>query len=365
MEEAIQEQSGETKITPPMIDETWKRFLFGFFVLAAPIFNFNFIDLLKPEWQDGKFSSYIDLFLQPEASLWFLLLLANAVLSYLLLLWDTDRYAKSFIIRLGIYTGTVLALQYSLLTLLGLDSPSSYIYILLIYIVPLLFTRFHRWLTSKWRASLINGILIGLGIVMLIAAMMFIDDPLSPFLLILMFIGVSAPFWSFLIAFQASRWLWKYHESKLTLPRGLGIFAWLSAYAFALRFNILKMFELYNALPTEPPNCYIATAAAQGHPRFVGSRTVVLANGKSMQVNRQLQRLKAAEIALMGVSAPSHRMMRRIYDVIGRRLAAYIQNPLLADVAYLLLIPVEWGAFVVLKLIVPEIQSVSQRLYRL
>ncbi|MBK6795035.1 MAG: hypothetical protein IPG80_21380 [Anaerolineales bacterium] len=89
-----------------------------------------------------------------------------------------------------------------------------------------------------------------------------------------------------------------------------------------------------------------------------------MANGKSMQVNRQLQRLKALEIALMGVSAPSHRMMRRLYDVLGKRLARYIQNPILADIAYLILLPVEWISFFVLKSIIPEIQTLTERLYR-
>lgn len=365
MEEQPQKSGGELNSTPPMVVEAlWKRFLFGVFVIIAPIFNFSLIELLEPEWQDGKLSSYINLFLFPEASLWFFPLLAYAVLSYILLLWDTERYAKSFTIRLGIYTGTFLALQYSFLAMTGLDTPSSYFYILLIYFSPLLFARFHRWLISKWKAAFVNGILLGLGVVGLIAAMILMDNPLSPFMLLLICAGVSAPFWSFLIALQASRWLLKYHETKLTLARGLGIFAWVSAYAFALRFNILKMFELYNALPTEPPNCYIATAAANGHPRIVRSQEVRLTNGKTMRVNRQLQKLKAVEIVLMGVSGTGHRMMRRLYDVIGKRLAERIRNPLLADVAYLILIPVEFVLFFVLKLMIPEIQTLSERLYR-
>ena len=56
--------------------------------------------------------------------------------------------------------------------------------------------------------------------------------------------------------------------------------------------------------------------------------------------------------------------MRSVYDIVGKRLAAHIQNPLLADVAYLLLIPIEWISFFVLKLAVPEIKNVSERLYR-
>lgn len=359
MEEAVQEQSGET-IVPPLLDKAWKRVLFGLFVVAAPIFNFSFIELLKPEWQDGNFSSYIELFLLPEASLWLFPLLAYAVLSYILLLWDTERYAKSFIVRLGIYTGMVIAFQYSFLTLFAF--PIIH-YIALIYVSPIILSKIYQWLTSKWRPSTINGIILWICIIGLSVSSIVSEGHVTPFVFIILFFGIGNPFWSFLIALQASRWLWKYHETKPTLPRGLGIFAWLSAYAFALRFNILKMYELYNALPTAPPDCYIATAAAKGHPRFVGSRMVTLASGKTMRVNRQLQRLKAVEIAWMGVSAPSHRWMRFFYDVIGRRLAAFIQNPILADVAFVLLIPVEWISFFVLKLVIPEIQSISGNLY--
>ncbi len=362
MEEVIQTSSGESNI-PPLLDKTWKCVLFGFFVVAAPIFNFSFIELLKPEWQDGNFSSYIELFLLPEASLWFFPLLAYAVLSYILLLWDTERYAKSFIIRLGIYTGTFLALQYSLLTVIALETDSFFI-LILAFLSPLILNKIYRWSTLKWEVALIQRLFLGFGILVLIASWILTEEFSAPLFFLMLFFGVSAAFWSFLIGLQAARWLWKHHETKFSFARGLGIFAWLSAYAFALRFNILKMFELYNALPTEPPNCYIATAAANGHARFVGSREVTLANGKSMRVNRQLQRLKALEIAWVVVSAPSHRMMRRLYDVIGKRLATYIQNPILADIAYLILLPIELISFFILQSIIPEIQTLTERLYR-
>ncbi len=187
----------EGAVIPPLLDKAWKYFLFGFFVIAAPIFNFTLIEVLKPEWQDGFVSSYIDLFLLPEASLWFFLLLAYAVASYIFLLWNTDRYSRSFFIRLGIHTGTFLALQYSLLTLFALEGPPSTRFIILaVFIVPLLFTRFHHWLVSKWRESLVNSILIGVGIAALITGMIFMENPMTPFVLLLMFAGVSAPFWS-------------------------------------------------------------------------------------------------------------------------------------------------------------------------
>jgi hypothetical protein len=231
--------------------------------------------------------------------------------------------------------------------------------VLLAYFAPLILPKLYLWLKPKWDKLFERRRLVAILIPLIVIALM-----LWGFFFVLAIFGIASPFWSFLIALQASRWLLKHYETKFSFAQGFGIFAWLSAYAFALRFNILKMFELYAALPTEPPNCYIATAAAKGHPNFVGSQEVTLASGKSMRVNRQLQRLKAMEIAWVGVSAPSHRMMRRLYDVLGKWLATQIQNPILADIAYLILIPVELVSFFVLKSIIPEIQTLTERLYR-
>ena len=358
MEEIVQTPSGEN-IVPPLLDKTWKRVLFGLFIVAAPIYNFSLIELLKPEWQDGRFTSYLYLFLLPEASWGFFPLLVYAVLSYLLLLWDSEQFADSMIIRLGIYGGTLLALQYSILSFIATFSPSPVVLaVLLAYSAPLILPKLYSWLRPQ-----LDRLFKRYRLAMIIIILIIIALVLWGFFFVLAIFGIASPFWSFLVALQASRWLLKHYETKFSFAKGFGIFAWISAYAFALRFNILKMFELYNALPTEPPNCYIATAAAKGHPRFVGSQEVRLANGKSMRVNRQLQRLKGAEIAWMGVSAPSHRMMRHVYDVIGKWLAARIQNPFLADISYLLLKPCELLAIFIIRILLKNNEELISNIY--
>jgi len=123
------------------------------------------------------------------------------------------------------------------------------------------------------------------------------------------------------------------------------------------------MYELYTALPTQPPlDCYIATAAAHGHPQFIRSR-IVKRNGISLYVNSQLQTLKFAEIALMAISPFTHKALRRLYDVIGKLLARGIRNPFLADLAYLLLKPWEWLARSILKRFIPEFDSIAGSIY--
>ncbi len=58
-----------------------------------------------------------------------------------------------------------------------------------------------------------------------------------------------------------------------------------------------------------------------------------------------------------------HLLLRRIYDVVGMYLARRIHNPFLADIAYLLLKPCEWTAELLMKIIVPEIDSISKKIY--
>jgi hypothetical protein len=361
MDETTQEIQSSASRTLPL--SFGQRLVYGIFIVAAPIINFTFIGVMKPEWQSGKFSDYINLFLLPEASFVFFPLLAYSIISYILLLRDTDRFARLFIVRFGIYTGTFLALQYSILTIFALDVSPSSILVVLLYFSPIIVTRVSRWLTSKWNAALVGYIALGIGLVILFASMIFMNNPAAPFFALALFLGIASPFWAFLIAGQAALWLIKNHEDRFTITRGLGLIAWLASYAYALRLNTLKMYELYTALPTQPPDCYIATAAAKGHPRIVRSSVVELKSGKHLRINQQLQRLKCFELTLMVLSPRLHGFVRRIYDVIGKKLAAQIKNPYLADVAYLLLVPAEWILFTVLKFFVPEIETISRKIY--
>ncbi len=358
------EQPTTSTINPSLFPLSFlQRLLYGFFIVVMPFVNFAFVKLLKPDWQSGRLPDYINLFLSPGAELFFFPLLSYSLVCFVLLLMNTEKHADSFVIRFGIYTGVFLALQYSVLTILALKSSSSPFFILLAYFSPFIMSKLYFWLTRKWKASLVRNIMLGLGITILFIAMIAWKTPFAPFIFIAFFLGIVAPFWSFLISGQVALWLLKNHENKLTLIRGLGIAAWLSAYVYALRFDILKMYELYAALPPQPPNCYIATAAANGHPHIVCSQSVNLKSGILIQVNPQLQRLKAVELALMAIAPNLHKRIRKMYDVSGKRLATHIQNPLLADVAFLFLVPVEWVSFAILKFIIPEIEVISKKMY--
>lgn len=338
----------------------WWKIFYGAFLLVIPAFSFWAVQALKPEWQSGDRDAYLTLLLQPEAAVVFLVLLAYSIICYLLLLVDADRFARSFAVRLGIYTGVLLALQYTILLGVYLFNTPASIALLLVWFFPLYVPRLYRWGFAGWikrfvRLWMIAVLLIAYAII----ASYIREDAFVPVFLVVLGIVASAPFWSLLIAVQASVWLLKRHEAGVTLPRGLGVTAWAASFIAAWRYDILKMNELYSQLPLVPPDCYIATAAANGHPNFVGSKTVRLANGHSMRVNRQLQIFKCAELALLAVAPNAHKILRGMYDFIGKPLARMIRRPLLADAAYLLLKPFEWAAGYMLKRLVPEINPIS------
>lgn len=354
--ELPQEESALSKFP---VSGGW-RIVYFLFIVALPSLSFLMSPGLEPEWQSGKMEAYLALLLQPEAALFFLVLLAYSVISYTLLLSDADRFAPIFAVRLGIYTGVLLALQYSLhLGLYLLDDKYSFL-ILLLWLFPLWFPKIYRWAVQKWGAQRVHW-----ALTVLLAAVILTSIAIYPFSPLLALVGllIAAPFWSFLIAAQAAIWLYKNYESKLTPLHGLGITAWLASYAVAWRYDILKMYELYAQLPSQPPDCYIATAAAHGHPWFVRAWIVEREDGKLILVNGQLQLLKCAELALLAICPRWHKPLRIAYDGIGKFLARKLRYPFLADLAYLCLKPFEWLVGIVLKLIIPEIDLISSKIY--
>lgn len=354
-----QSEIKETPVKLPIPQQWWVRIFNGIFITTMPIVSFWVTDLIKPEWQNGELSSFIALLLFPEASWLFFLLLGFSIISYWFLLFNFHRFAKSFTIRLGIYTGAALALHYSLLVFIYSVASGSFI------LIPVwFFTIMFYYLVAKtWTAPNLRKPWLWIVLMALLIIVVITRVVLLSFAFVFMI--MVAPLISFLIALRAALWLLENYEApKLNAFHGLGIMAWIATYAVAWRYDILKMYELYAALPPQPPpDCYIATAAAQGHPRFVGSHSVQRADGVSMQVNGQLQRLKCAELALMAVNPSLHKILRKIYDMVGKALARRMTNPFVADVAYLSLKPAEWFAIIVLKWIVPEIESVARKMY--
>ncbi|MBT3200058.1 MAG: hypothetical protein HN350_09090 [Phycisphaerales bacterium] len=124
------------------------------------------------------------------------------------------------------------------------------------------------------------------------------------------------------------------------------ILTWLSTLAAAIYVKVILAHEVYNALPDTPPDCFIVTAAAQGNRRFVGSTL----NPQTGRVeNVQLARMRAFEQYLIHKHPGAHRLLRKVYNRVGPVVARRIQRPILADLMYVMLKPIELLAMVICR----------------
>jgi len=101
--------------------------------------------------------------------------------------------------------------------------------------------------------------------------------------------------------------------------------------------------NLYASLPAKPPSdCFIVTAAARGHAKFVGPHFEIERKGRRLLANQQLVIFWQFENLWQARSPRIHAMFRIIYNCIGPVVARLISSPWLADLTFIVLKPLEW-----------------------
>ena len=300
-------------------------------------------------------------------------LMVYPMFSLTLLLFREKRFASDLIVRFGIYTGMPVAAWYcAMLGLVLTDVPEllswQWLRVLLVValaiVVPMLVwgvIRLALWVRRRlgipWYAVIGGGLaLYALSLLLAIDKGRALGEVAAwPFFIVPAFFLLSlffAPFWTFGVYLGMTlRLLWRYpHPPRFHTIQLMAALSWLAAFLAACRWSIVKSLEAYAQLPVESPGtCYIASAAAYGHPALVGSESVVATGGGTVRVNCQLRVFKAAELALRALAPPLHRGARRIYNRLGPPVASRLANPHLADLAYLTLKPAEWASCMVLR----------------
>ncbi len=337
----------------------WARSAFIFAGIIIPI-GCHLLSLsgapTAPLWQTGELGDKLSFILSPQAGFIFYPLMIYAIVSLTLYLTFDSKKRVGFWVQLGIYGGVPVALWYSIvLDITTIDSPDEILLIVGQFGSPLAIyalLRFFEWLHRKtvipigWYfvgAIVVGGILVGC---------MF--DPGSTFGIIaggpMIASLVCGPAWAFLVYAYASLRLLRDPRSPRPLDpleklSGIAYFAYVLA---ACPISVLFSLNKYSSLPTQPVSqCYVVTAAARGHRRFVGAK-IERIDGIERRVNNQLSRLWAFEQLLIQTCPQGHHRLRKVYDRIGPKLAARVSNPWLADMAYLSLKPVEGLAMVLL-----------------
>jgi len=280
---------------------------------------------------------------------------------------------QRFWVRFGIYTGTVMAVHYYLVTSVAMLWDEVGFNFLFFFLATL--TLILIWVTG-WALvatfggkprKLIPTRVVAIGVSTLGLVVVMLTYPLTFLCLLLMPFYGPAP-WTVIAYGSMSLYILRRKAGsrwQFSLAQLLGVVFWVAAYCSAWRLSIELMLIEYAHLPRgEPPDhCYVATAAARGHRWLVRAEPTGCARGEAIWVNDQMRYLKAAELVLAATSPWLHRLCRACYDRLGPRAAAMLVGPLLADAAYLALKPAEWAARVLLALLLPDCGHLVEAFY--
>ena len=342
-------------------------------------------------WQSGKFHDYVTFLLSDQAAALFYPFWVYAIASFTLCLFRPDTLGRHFWLQFGIYTGIVLGIQYCFIVgiiLFRVEQPLHWQGILTFLVaIPIaaLLTVGLAWLIWRIVGIATSYLRIhprGVGRVAFLA----LAAPGLAFLFGGVLEGEDAGDWLFvavvgpglILVFATPVWMvlvysilaYRIHRIhrprfQFRLARLLMIVTWLAAYMSAWRMAVAQTIKAYSALPTSPPSgCYVATAAAQGHPSVVRSWEVRCDDGSVRSVNKQLAYLKCGELALQALCPTCHHYLRAAYDRIGPPMAKVLRYRLAADLAYWGLKPAEWAVRGVFVCVMPDACKMANLLYR-
>ena len=96
-----------------------------------------------------------------------------------------------------------------------------------------------------------------------------------------------------------------------------------------------------NLSDTPPRNCFVVSSALEGHVRVVGPLKKIKCGDSIRFVNTQILIFWKFEEIWKKNFPDSHRIFRKIYNNTGPYLASCVRTPLMADLIYILLKPLE------------------------
>lgn len=226
----------------------------------------------------------------------------------------------------------------------------------------------YRKTRVPWRKSLLNGFLLtGMLICVLLTVHLgsiqyFISSFSDPFDLIFK-IPLAAPPINFVLFLK--EWYGQRPTAKDSLFFGGLLAIWALLHRLIFKVGLWTIFtqtcgwffSLKEAAPFDPSgvDChYLCTVAARGHPALVKPLRMGKRHGKTIIVNRQLQIANAFEDLLHELTPRFGKFCRQTYDLLGLPISRLISKPLLSDLVYLAMKPLEWFFYLFLVLFDPE-----------
>jgi len=344
-------------------------FLSGVLCPLIFIFTFGPSDfLLLDAWQDGRWKTKVSLLLSLPVMLPFLpgILFSIVSLGCLCIRPESHKYLW---VKTGIYTGAILSTHFCLLTAIATDGVVLFLGLATIVIggpiaygLFAILGAFSKNIDIKRfsiQAMMSIVLLIALGITLF---QLFGPEFFAPLAnVILGFLGTPA-FCAVTYVLTAGRIA--FIKQKTKYPKGFFFIltGWMVHYFAAWQIAIKLMTDEYSKLPATMPSggCFISSAAAWGHPVLV--RT--FPNQGDRKVNRQMQDVKILEFSLQVIAPKTHRILRRIYNRIGPKLASvFRRSPYLADLAFVAFLPFQFAGKIATWLSGLDTKTV-RRMYR-
>ena len=316
----------------------------------------------RAPWQSGEPEDYVAMLMAWPGFAPLLPLVACSMIGLACWCWRPGL-GRHFVVRLSLYTGVVLSVQFLIFTLIT-TGPVTIIAAAFFFPGLALAVFLVNRLILSWRRYSIRYLLILTVVVAVIIAGTGVlggweaiaSAPVAVYMVAIVSTPVACPITYARASYRVSR-------RPDRLPLSVSIFSvalitWAAAWFASWKFAIEIMLIEYANLPTTDPRCYIATAAACGHRRLVGSQWI-----GPVPINTQLKRMKFLEFAIASASPAGHRRLRRVYDRIGPPLANLCrQSAWFADLTYVGLKPIEWAVMVLQRILGVPRASVD-RLY--
>ena len=226
-----------------------------------------------PTWQSGKLNAYAQLLLSHKSSMAQYPFLLYSMICMVLVVLQPARFSNRTLVRLGIFTGVLLAAEHWLVFQFACSDLTDIALSVLLSAVAV----FVPWLLTWLFGLLVQK--FGKEPVLVIVS-------LGGFLIVIFYFPLAV----IIVLWCSTPWaLASYLAVSIHLVRGDGrtsfrfslaqlliAFAWLSAHLGAWRISFLVMLREYASLPTSPSGgCFGCTAVAKGHFRVVRSEEYV------------------------------------------------------------------------------------------
>ncbi|MGA2442435.1 MAG: hypothetical protein ABSH08_15895 [Tepidisphaeraceae bacterium] len=215
-----------------------------------------------PDFQRGKWFDYLTLVPSVRASGPFAPLLFAATYAMAVLVIAPHRVVQSWLLRWALYSGTILAAQYTLIQAIAFAEPGALLSVGTIVAVGAAGIATLLALGGLWVIPRLPRIKpaywLPCAILMPVAAVVGWRIALPVILLSAMLVAIVAPALTLAVYLRVSYIVWKLAQQEPRAGGRIGLrvpLAWLTTYGTAWVLAVIDAIDLYNSLPKTPPDC--------------------------------------------------------------------------------------------------------------